>query len=191
MNKATTRTARSSQSKMPTHGRRSCKRPLKGPRKSYAQARCWKVSIPWSRETVLITDASRICLGYVLIQTDEKLEMDALTCGALKKMPKGGFITCGSRCINSAEQNYAMVELELLSLQWATKKARLYLLGAPFKAVTDHQPLVSTVNGRNHNTHSNLRIHCLFAKLIGFNLTLYWTQGKTNIVEDALSWAPV
>ena len=51
-----------------------------------------------------------------------------------------------------------MVKLELLALQWATEKGCLYLLGAHFSAVTDHQPLVGVVNGGNHDAYSNARI---------------------------------
>ena len=75
-----------------------------------------------------------------VIQTDEKLELDALTQNSIKHMPKGTLMSCGSRYISFAE--HAMVELELLALQWAIEKARLYLLGAPFCAITEHQYLV-------------------------------------------------
>ena len=51
-----------------------------------------------------------------------------------------------------------MCELELLALQWACEKAKLYLLGAPLVAMTDHQPLVAIVDGRNHDDHANPRI---------------------------------
>ena len=84
-----------------------------------------------------------------------------------------------------------MVELELLALQWATKKAHLYHLGAPISAVKDNQPLVSIVNGRNHDALANAPNQRILAKLIGFDLALYWTQGKANVVADALSRAPV
>ena len=66
-----------------------------------------------------------------------------------------------------------MCKLELLALQWACEKAKVYLLGALFVTVTDHQPLVAIVNGRNHNAHANPRIQRIFAKLIRFDLTLY------------------
>ena len=38
---------------------------------------------------------------------------------------------------------------------------------------------------------SNACIQCILAKLIGYDLALYWTQGKANVVADALSRAPV
>ena len=67
----------------------------------------------------------------------------------------------------------------------------LYPLGAPFVAMTDHQPLVAIVSRCNHDAHANPRIQRILAKLIGFDLTLYWTPGKLQTVTDALSRSPV
>ena len=69
-----------------------------------------------------------------------------------------------------------MIKLELLALKWATEKGCLYLLGAPFSAITDHQPLVPIVNGQNYETHSNPRIQRILAKLIEFDMRLYHTD---------------
>ena len=57
--------------------------------------------------------------------------------------------------------------------------------------MTDHQPLVAIVNGCNHDAHANPRIQRILAKLIGYDLTLYWTPGKLQTVADALSRSPV
>ena len=88
-------------------------------------------------------------------------------------MPKGALMSWGSRYISFAERNYAMVKLELLALQWA--KAHLYLLRAPSCVITD--------------LHANARIQYILTKLFGFDMTLYWTKGKMNMVADALSLA--
>ena len=55
-----------------------------------------------------------------------------------------------------------MVELEFLALQLSAKKA-----------------------------HSNVRIQRILAKLVGHDMTLFWSEVKTNIVADTLSRAPV
>ena len=36
----------------------------------------------------------------------------------------------GSRFLSAAEKNYAVVELELLVIQWAVHKCHMYLAGA-------------------------------------------------------------
>jgi hypothetical protein len=41
----------------------------------------------------------------------------------------------GSCFLSQAEKNYAVIELELLAIQWATEKCRLYLAGANFTIV--------------------------------------------------------
>ena len=143
-----------------------------------------------SKQTILLTDTSRLGLGNVWIQTDKPLELGEAK-HIIKKMPHGSLVTCGSRYLSKAKFNYAMCELELLALQWACKKAKLYLLGAPFVAVTYHQPLVAIVNGRNHNAHANPRIQRILTKLIRFDLTLYWTLDKLQTVTNALSRSPV
>ena len=78
-------------------------------------------------------------------------------------------ITCGSRFLNDAEKNYAVVELELLAIQWAVQKCRLYLAGSHFTVVTDHQPLIGIMNGKNLDAINNARIHRLMSKLLGYS----------------------
>ena len=71
---------------------------------------------------VLITDASRIGLGFVLVHPevddlvlnkDGYLITTSPTSYTIKKHPKGWLITCGSRFISATELNYAVVELEM------------------------------------------------------------------------------
>ena len=55
-----------------------------------------------AKPTVLLTDASRKGLGFVLIQTDVKPEAnedamaDMVTRHTAKKIPKGKLVSCGS-----------------------------------------------------------------------------------------------
>ena len=147
---------------------------------------------------VLLTDASRTGLGFVLIQTEVKPEAkdddalaDAVTKHTAKKIPKGRLVSCGSRFLSSAEANYAVIELELLAIQWAIAKSRLYLAGANFTVITDHQPLVGVLNGKNMDAINNLRIHRIMSKLIGYQFRVLWTPGKTHHIADALSRCPV
>ena len=59
----------------------------------------------------LLTDASRSGIGFCLVQEDTDSD---------KKTPL--LIQAGSRFLNQAEKNYAVIELELLAIQWATEK---------------------------------------------------------------------
>ena len=138
---------------------------------------------------VLLTDASRTGLGYILTQPDIVIPSGT---HSVAKIPKGKLITCGSRFLSEAEGNYAVVELELLAIQWAVHKCRLYVAGANFQVITDHQPLIGIMNGKNLDAMQNARIHRLMAKLrLGYTFKVLWTPGKTQCIADALSRLPV
>ena len=71
-----------------------------------------------------------------------------------------------------AQKNYSIYELELLALLWAIDRSRMYLVGSQFTSVYNHIPLVSIINGKNQDLHTNLRIQRILAKLIGYNFRL-------------------
>ena len=138
-----------------------------------------------AKQTVLLTDASKKGLGYVLIQpqttTEEANEEEVLQGTVrhiLKRIPKGKLITCGSRFLSKAEKNYAMSEQGLLVLQWATNEPSVYLVGSQFTTTIDHLYLLSIVNGKNLDAHTNSRIQRILAKLIIHYFKLFWTNGK-------------
>ena len=126
----------------------------------------------------LLTDASRTGLGHCLVQT-KKGSKDPL------------LIMTGSRFLSPAENNYAVVELELLAIQWRVEKCRMYLSGAEFLIVTDHQPLLRILNRKNLDTINNIRIQRLMAKLLVYSYKVEWVSGKNHVIADALSRAPV
>ena len=55
-------------------------------------------------------------------------------------------ISCASRQLNSAEKNYTTTECEGLSMIYAVKKFRHYLLANKFVFFVDHQTLMYLVN---------------------------------------------
>ena len=124
----------------------------------------------------------------ILIQPDVKPEgheednlAEGITKHTAKKVPKGHLITCGSRFLSSAEHNYAVTELELTLIQWAVDKCRMYLAGTEFTAITDHQPLVGILNGKNLDAITNQRILRIVSKLIGYQCKLLWTPAQCPI----------
>ena len=96
-----------------------------------------------------------------------------------------------SRFLSPAEKNYAVVELELLAIQWAVEKCRLYLAGTDFMVVTDHQPLLGILNRKNLDAINNVRIQRLMAKLLGYSFQVEWIPGKNHTIADTLSRNPV
>ena len=55
-------------------------------------------------------------------------------------------IMAGTRFLSPAKKNYAVVELELLAIEWAVEKCRLYLAGTDFTVITNHKPLLGILN---------------------------------------------
>ena len=78
--------------------------------------------------TELITDASYLGLGFVLIQRDDN--------------GKWHLIWCGSCSLTSAQTRYAPIMLELLAAIWGITSCAFYLRGIrSFTLRTDHKPL--------------------------------------------------
>ena len=132
-----------------------------------------------TRQTLLQADASQTKgLGFLLKQ----------------KQDDGTWhlVQCGSRWLTEAESRYAMIELELLFVVWATMKCRLFLEGLPhFDVWTDHAPLLPFLNKYTLDCIDNPRLQRLRRQLDRFSFTAFWIKGKDNEAADALSRAPV
>ena len=79
-------------------------------------------------ETILATDASKKGLMPLLWQIGEQ---------------GSRAVAFASRYLCRAEKNYAINELELLAVKWATEYFKFYLLGRQFLVETDHKALVA------------------------------------------------
>ena len=132
-----------------------------------------------ARPTRLETDASRTRgLGYALLQQDSE--------------GRWRLIEANSRFITETEARYAMVELELLAVRWAMRKAHNYLFGLPtFTLVVDHQPLLSILDRQTLDCIDNARLQRLKADLNAYQFKTVWKKGKEHRIPDALSRAPV
>ena len=129
-------------------------------------------------KTELLTDASRLFgLGYALIQRDPE-------------HTKLHLVQCGSRSLNSAESRYSTTELECLAIYYAIKDCEFYLQGIGFDVLTDHKPLVGTFRKPLHELE-NARLLRFREKLAHFDFKVDYVAGKTHLIADALSRAPV
>ena len=82
-----------------------------------------------TKHTELIVDASPVGLEAVLPQktanSDEPMHV----------------VAYASRTLTDVERRYSQTEREALAIVWGCEHHHLYLYGAPFTLVTDHQPL--------------------------------------------------
>ncbi len=77
-------------------------------------------------ETQLITDASPVGLGAVLVQ---------------KQKGEFVFIAYASGILTDVETRYSQTEKETLGIVWACERFSMYLLGTMFRLITDCRPL--------------------------------------------------
>ena len=102
------------------------------------------------------------------------------------------WIHAGSRFLQDAETQYAMVELEALAIFYAVKKNHLYLAGLPhFTVNSDHRPLESIFNEQMTSMVQNPRVQNYRTKLVGYDFTVKYVKGIENTAPDALSRSPV
>lgn len=133
-----------------------------------------------TKPTRLIADASRLFgLGFVL-----KQEVEA---GIWKT------VQAGSRFLSPAETRYAMIELELLAICWATNKCRMFVEGLPrsqFEVWTDHAPLVPILEKYSLPEIENKRLQRLKMKVDHLTFRTKWIKGTDNVEADSLSRNP-
>lgn len=75
---------------------------------------------------------------------------------------------------------------ELHAIVAAVRKWRQYLLGRPFTIMTDHKSLKELMTQVIQTPEQ----HYYLSKLLGFDYTIQYKAGNTNIVADALSRIP-
>ena len=129
------------------------------------------------RKTELLTDASRLGLGYVLIQLDEVSKRWRL-------------IRAGSAALKKAQKNYPPIQLELLGLAWALQSCNYYLRAHPgFRVKTDHNPLVGLLKRDIRDTSEKLQP--LLEVCARYTFQTEYIPGKKNKVADLLSRHPM
>ena len=130
----------------------------------------------------LLTDGSRLHgLGYAL----GHIEHDS------DKKPIFKIVHCGSKGLTQTQQRYSTIELECLAIIWAIQKCHFYLRRLPiFQVYTDHRPLEGVFQKDIFDLASP-RLQRLREKVAMYTFRVCWVPGKTHLIADALSRAPL
>lgn len=120
-----------------------------------------------SAKTFLLTDASPVWLGAVLMQ---------------KKEERGDpeIIAFASHSLSATERNYSQIEREALGLVWGCDRFKMYLLGRPFVLLTDHKPLELILGPKSR---PNARLERWLMKLQCYNYSIRHVAGTANIAD--------
>jgi hypothetical protein len=133
-----------------------------------------------SKSTILLTEASTLKgFGFALVHTE-----------VVNGKERIRLVTCRSRSLNPAENSYAVVKLEALTIKYAVKKCRYYLLVMQKFAVwTDHRTLLC-IWSEQIDEIGNARCQKWRENLSIYNFNVEWKAGKRNYVADSLNRAP-
>jgi hypothetical protein len=123
----------------------------------------------YSRKFYMETDASKIAVGAMIYQYNEKEE---------KKV-----IAFGSRTLSKTEKNYTITEQELLAVVFAVTKFRTMLLGHEIIVRTDHKA-ISFFKKCKIGTG---RLARWILTLQNYNIEFEYIKGSENTVADVLS----
>lgn len=125
-----------------------------------------------SKDHEVHTDASSVGLAGVLMQKENDGKVHP--------------VFYYSRHCSPAESRYSSHELETLAIVGAVKRFRVYLIGKPFRVMTDCAAVATT------KTTKPLvpRIARWWLKLLEFDFELVHRAGTQNAHADALSRAP-
>ena len=92
-----------------------------------------------------------------------------------------------SRSLRDYEKNYSSFYLELLAITESCVHFSSYLLGRPFKILTDHQPLVTILTQQQSKDRKVMR---WLNKLQEYNFDVSHVPGKLNVAADSMSRYP-
>ena len=126
----------------------------------------------FDRDFVLSTDASATGLGAVLSQAGE----DGV------EHP----VYFASRTLNDAERHYSTSERECLAVKWACGQFRSYLLGRPFKVLTDHAALKWLFTQKDPKS----KFVRWILELQEYDMVVHTRPGVANGNADAMSRLP-
>ena len=115
------------------------------------------------------------------------------SCYAMGHFIDGKFkvVACGSNLLTPTQQQYATIELECLAVHFAVDKCSFYLKGAPSSNVmTDHKPF-EWIFRKDLFDIGNPRLQRIREKLLEYCFTVTCVPGKSHLIADVLSRAPL
>ena len=118
----------------------------------------------------LQTDASQLGLGAILLQDERP-------------------VAYASRAMSAAEQRYAQIEKEALSIAYFLERFHQYTYGRQVIIENDHRPLEAIVKKPLHKAPR--RLQNLLLRILNYNTTVTWKPGTKVPIADLLSRAYV
>ncbi|RUS70453.1 hypothetical protein EGW08_021782 [Elysia chlorotica] len=129
-----------------------------------------------NKQLILTCDASPRGVGAILSHRDQQGERP---------------IAYASRSLNAAEQNYAQIDREALSLIFGVTKFRKYIIGHQIELYTDHKPLLGLFGEHKaFPENASARVQRWALILSGYSYRLAYRPGHQNNA-DALSRLPL
>lgn len=119
-------------------------------------------------ETKLITDASPVGLGAVLIQEIKG---------------ENRVICYISRSLTDTERRYSQTEKEALAIVWACERLHMYLYATDFILLTDHKPLECIYSDKSTG-RASARIHRWVLRLQSYRFKVVYIPGRDNIADS-------
>ena len=122
----------------------------------------------FNRPFVLVTDASEVAAGAVLMQ-----QIDG----------KEAIVAVASTTFNTTEQRWCATEREAYAIVWAVQKFDYFLRGRKFLVKTDHKSLIYL----DRTNFNNSKIARWQDKLSEYQFCVEYIEGHTNVFADLLS----